>query len=99
LLLGKTENYGISDPWPIVVPGEAKPISSARVEEYVNAEFYYYYNFYTGCKHAGNPYPGGWIEWPPWTVQLITAFDTIIDRDRRDHEFRFLAQIHGYKVT
>jgi hypothetical protein len=98
-LSGRTENEGGADPWPVRLPGEEKPVSSARVEEYVNGEFFYYYNFFSNCKHAGSPWPSGWLDWPPWTVQLMTAFDGIIDRERRDNERKFLAQIHGYRVN
>jgi hypothetical protein len=72
---------------------------SYRVEEYVNADFYYYYNFYTSCKHAGNPLPGVWTDWPQWVVQLMAAFDTIIEQERRRGVRVFLAQLHGYRMS
>jgi hypothetical protein len=97
-LSGRTENEGASDPWPVTLPGEDKPVRSDRVEEYVNDEFFYYYNFYTNCKHAGNPWNTGWLDWPPWTVQLMSVFDGIIDMQRRDSERKFLAHIHGYRT-
>ena len=98
-MLGKTENYGTpDDPWPVQVPGLSRVILSTKITEYVSGEFWYYYNFYNSCKHGGPPYSGGWLDWPPWIVQLITAFDTVIDHERRQNEYRFLAQIHGYKV-
>jgi hypothetical protein len=97
-LLGKTENYGIGDPWPIIVRGEAKPINSTKVEEYVNGEFYYYYRIYNNFKHTGAPYQCGFLDWPPWLVQLIVAFDEIIEYEKRYNYYSFLAQIHGYKV-
>jgi hypothetical protein len=81
------------------VPGVAEPISSARVEEYVNYELDYYYHFYNTCKHSGSPFPAGWLDWPPWVTQLLAAFDDVIDRDRRDNERKFFATIHGYKVN
>jgi hypothetical protein len=96
--LGKTENDGAGDPWPITVPGESKPIRSDRVEDYVNADFWFYYNFYNNCKHAGPPYSCAWPDWPPWVVQMIALFDTILDREKRNNDARFHASIHGYKV-
>jgi hypothetical protein len=98
-LLGKTKNEDAADPWPVEVPGEEKPVSSARIEEFVNEEFFYYYNFFTNCKRLGNPYPSGWLDWPPWTVQIMTAFGTVIDRENKNNEYKFLAGIHGYKVN
>jgi hypothetical protein len=47
----------------------------------------------------GSPYPSGWLDWPPWTVQLMTAFGTVIDRENKNNEYKFLAGIHGYKVN
>jgi hypothetical protein len=82
-----------------MLPGRAEPVSSARVEGYVTDEFYSYYNFYRNCKHAGSPFPPGWLDWPPWTVQLMSAFDDVIDREKRDNEYKFFARIHGYRVN
>ena len=72
---------------------------SYKVEDYVNDEFFYYYQFYTNCKHSGQPFAGGWTEWPPWAVQLMTEFDTVIENDRLNGERKFLAQIHGYRMV
>jgi len=38
------------------------------------------------------------MELPAWVTQLIIAFDKEIEADNRAKEYRFLAQIHGYKV-
>lgn len=80
------------------MPGVEKPVRSDRIEEYVNREFRYYHNFYYSCKHAGSPFPPGWLDWPPWVVQLLAIFNEIIDGENRNNERKFFAQIHGYKV-
>jgi len=71
---------------------------SYKVEEYVNDEFAYYYNFYLSCKHAGLPLNCGWAELPPWVVQIMATFDRVMEAERVHSERKFLAQIHGYKV-
>ena len=71
---------------------------SYKVEEYVNDEFVYYYNFYLSCKHAGLPFSCGWAELPPWVVQLMATFDRVMEAERVHGERKFLAQVHGYKV-
>jgi len=79
LLLGKTESEGGNDPWPIVLPGETKPVASNKIGKYVNAELDHYLQFYTRTKHAGPPFDGGWTEWPAWVPQLLVYFDIAYD--------------------
>jgi len=79
LLLGKTESEGGDDPWPIVLPGEKKPVASNKIGKYVNGELGHYLQFYTNTKHAGPPFSGGWTEWPAWIPQLLAHFDNAID--------------------
>ena len=93
------KNDGLKNPYPILVPGRREPVLSYKVEDYVNDEFFYYYNFYTSCKHAGLPYRLGWAEHPPWAAQLMTAFDTVIENDRLNSERKFMAQLHGYRMA
>ena len=87
-MLGKTENYGSADPWPINLPGENKPVRSDRIEEYLTNEFWHYYQFYINTKHCGQPYSCGWIEWPGWIPQLLSHFDNAIEVVKRDAERR-----------
>jgi hypothetical protein len=97
-LQGKTKNYGNDDPYPVIVEGMAKPISSTKIEEYVNYEFWYYYQFYNNSKRCGPPFPGGWIDWPAWIPQLLAAFDRILESNRRRNEYEFQAALHGKKL-
>jgi len=99
LLLGVTKNDGYKDPYPIVIPGRKEAVLSYKVEEYVNDEFYFYWNFYNCCKHCGLPYTFGWAEHPPWVAQLIVVFDNIIENEKTNGDRKFSAQIHGYRVT
>ena len=94
-----TKNDGLKDPYPVTIPGRKDPVLSYKVEEYVNDEFYYYYRFYTSCKHAGQPFQRGWAELPPWVAQLMVAFDQIIEAERVNGERRFMARLHGFKVV
>ena len=80
LLLGHIKSE--AEPWPIVLPGEAKPLSSTKVGEYVNDELFYYAEFYSNFKHAGPPFSGGWAEWPQWCLQIIRAFDDTFEEVR-----------------
>jgi hypothetical protein len=97
--LGKTKNDGIGDPYPISLSGRDEPVLSHKVEEYVNAEFIYYYNFYQSCKNTGLPFHCGWLDMPPWVVQLITAFNGVMEREKLHSEHKFMAQLHGYKLS
>jgi len=96
--LGVTKNDGLKDPYPIIIPGRTEPVLSYKVEEYVNDEFIYYYNFYISCKHTGLPFNCGWAELNPWVVQLMTAFDQVMENERTYSEHKFMAQLHGFKV-
>lgn len=91
LLLGHTESD--AEPWPIIIPGEKKPLPSTKVNEYVNEELFYYAEFYSNYKHSGSPFSGGWVEWPLWCVQIIRAFDSAID------EVRAWREEQAYKRT
>jgi hypothetical protein len=78
-LLGRTKSFDADDPFPVTVPGEKKPVSSAKIGDYVNAELYHYWQFYTNTKHAGSPYSGGWLSFPEWIPQLLAFFDNAVD--------------------
>jgi hypothetical protein len=69
-----------------MVPGEDKPVSSKKIGEYVNAELYHYWQFYNNSKHAGQPFAGGWTEWPAWAPQLLAVFDNAVDAVRAHYE-------------
>ena len=88
LLQGETENSGGDDPFPLPLPGEAKPVLSSDVEKYVNEELFFYYRFYLDCKHSGPPFGGGWTEWPPWACQLLRHFDSAVEAVRRHNELQ-----------
>jgi hypothetical protein len=85
LLLGKTKSE-TGEPWPVIVPGEDKPVSSCKIGEYVNAELCHYWQFYTNTKHAGLPFAEGWTQWPAWVPQLLAHFDHAADAVRAHNE-------------
>ena len=86
MLLGKTESEGAGDPWPVIVPGEEKPVSSAKIGEYITSELLFYHRFYLNTKHCGPPFSAGWTSWPPWVPQLIMHFDNAFDAVRCHNE-------------
>lgn len=96
--MGVTKNDGFGDPYPVIVPGLSKPVVSTRVEDYVNGEFWFYYDFYVSFKHAGPPWACGWLDWPPWVPRLIAVFDNIIDGERLHNERKFQASLHGARL-
>jgi hypothetical protein len=85
-LVGKTESEGGDDPWPVVLPGEEKPLPSNKIGEYVTGEFWHYYQFYINTKHCGLPFAAGWTDWPAWVPQLISHFDSVIEQVRNYNE-------------
>ena len=92
MLAGKTTEEYTDDPWPIVLPGEAKPVSSRDVSKFVNSEFLHYYNFYTDIKCMGPPYVSSWLDWPYWIIQLVKTFDWVIEQAKRYNERRAYEQ-------
>ena len=68
------------------MPGEANAVPSNKVSDFVDSDFYYYYDFYAGFKCAGPPWACGWLDWPPWTLQLINNFDAVIEEMKRYNE-------------
>ena len=85
-MLGKTVGYDFEEPFPVQVPGEDKPIPSSKIGDYIDAEFFHYYNFYTYTKHAGAPMSGGWLEYPEWIPQLLANFDNTFDVIKAHYE-------------
>ena len=77
MLLGYSTSDG--EPWPIILPGEDKPINSCKVGEFVTGELLYYAEFYANYKHSGAPFNSGWVDWPVWCLQIIRAFDQTVD--------------------
>jgi len=96
--LGIVKNDGFKDPYPINIPGRAEPILSYKVEEYVNEEFIYYHNFYLSCKRAGLPFNKDWTELPAWITQLIVTFDMEFENEKISRDYKFQAQLHGYRM-
>ena len=85
--MGKTKDERMDDPFPIVLPGETKPVPSNQVSKYINREFEHYYVFYTDFKVAGAPpYTTGWLDWPEWILQLVKAFDHVIEQVKSHYE-------------
>jgi hypothetical protein len=64
------------DPYPISVFGLNKPISSNKIPEYLNSNFYHYLTIYKNIKNYGLPY-NNWLDAPKWILTLIHLFDDI----------------------
>jgi hypothetical protein len=70
------------DPYPITVFGLQKPISSNKISNYLNSEFYHYLTIYKNIKKFGLPYDN-WFSAPKWLLDLIDKFDTIAEEYTR----------------
>jgi hypothetical protein len=70
------------DPYPITVFGLTKPISSNKISQYLNSEFYHYLTIYKNTKSYGLPYDN-WLNAPRWLLNLIDKFDTINEEYNR----------------
>ena len=84
--MGRTNSEGGGDPFPVELPGEEKPVISSKIGEYVNSEFLYYYQVYSNTKHCGQPLAGAWTDWPGWIPQLMSHFDSAVDKVRAHNE-------------
>jgi hypothetical protein len=74
-------NYSVlkereDDPYPIAVFGLSKPVSSNKISNYLNSEFYHYLTIYKNIKSFGLPY-SSWLESPKWVLALYHAFTDI----------------------
>jgi hypothetical protein len=71
-----------NDPYPITVFGLNKPISSNKISQYLNSEFYHYLNIYKNIKKFGLPYDN-WLNAPHWLLNLVDKFDDINEEYNR----------------
>jgi hypothetical protein len=70
------------DPYPVVVFGLNKPLSSGRIGNYLTGEFYHYVKLYRRVKNYGLPYRT-WLDAPHWLLDLIDRFDGINEEYKR----------------
>ena len=73
------DNYKIttpSDPYPVNIFNENKPIPDSKIGDYINDEFNYYLNIYENNKMFGLPYKN-WFEMPKWLIDLHKLFNQI----------------------
>jgi hypothetical protein len=80
-------NYSIlkekeDDPYPIIIFGLNKPISSNKISQYLNFEFYHYLMIYKNVKSFGLPYKS-WFDAPYWLLDLIDKFDDVNEEYER----------------
>jgi len=69
------------EPYPVVVFGESKPISSRKIGRYLTDDVFYYINVYENNRTFGIPYRN-WIEMPEWMIELHRMLSGI----EREHE-------------
>ncbi|MCL2127639.1 MAG: hypothetical protein FWH38_05235 [Treponema sp.] len=84
LLLGHSETESSGEPWPVVIPGE-KAVSSRKIGEYLDEGFWHYYRVYTNCVNCGLPHGSGWLDEPPWVVQLVSHFSSTVEQIRNQN--------------
>jgi hypothetical protein len=70
------EAVKFSEPYPVSIFGERKPIADTSIGKYLNTEFYYYLNIYRNIKLFGLPYKS-WLDCPRWLLYLLHLFDDI----------------------
>jgi hypothetical protein len=70
------------DPYPITIFGLANPVSSNKISNYLNSEFYHYLTIYKNTKKFGLPYDN-WFNAPHWLLNLIDRFDFINEEYNR----------------
>jgi hypothetical protein len=70
------------DPYPIIVFGLNKPVSSNKIGRYLNSEFYHYLKIYKNIKNYGLPYDN-WLNAPKWILDLIDKFDSVTEEYNR----------------
>jgi hypothetical protein len=79
-------NYSLlkdeNDPYPITIFGLNKPISSNKINKYLNSEFYHYLMIYKNIKNYGLPYKT-FFDAPTWLLNLIDKFDSINEEYER----------------
>ena len=69
------------EPWPVPLPG-GSVISSRKIGEYLDEEFWHYYRVFANCEKFGLPHGGGWLDEPPWVIQLVSHFRDTVEQVR-----------------
>jgi hypothetical protein len=62
--------------------GLNKPISSNKISNYLNFNFYHYLTIYKNIKNYGLPY-NNWLDAPKWVLDLIDRFDAVTEEYNR----------------
>jgi hypothetical protein len=78
------------DPYPIIIFGLSKPLSSNKISKYLTPEFYYYVDIYRNIKSFGLPFKGSWLDNPGWVLTLVHFFDDIKE------EYNKYKKLKGY---
>jgi hypothetical protein len=52
-------------------------IMTHNIPEYLDSEYYGYYEFYATYKKLGNPFCVGWMDWPCWAFDIINGFEEV----------------------
>ncbi|MDR2923445.1 MAG: hypothetical protein LBU85_08915 [Treponema sp.] len=94
--MGKTKD-DIGEPFPVIVPGREKPISSKDVTKYVNSELIHYYNLYANIKLFGNPLQCSWMDLPLWVIQLVRIFDNAVEEMKLHFEREAIKLSRGFR--
>jgi hypothetical protein len=74
--------FKADDPYPVIVFGLSKPISSHRIHEYLTPGFYHYLGIYRNVKNYGLPFTN-WLDAPRWVLTLIDRFDDVSEEYER----------------
>jgi len=65
----------------VPLPG-GSVLSSKKIGEYLDDEFWHYYRVFTNCENFGLPHGGGWLDEPPWVIQLVSHFRDTVEQVR-----------------
>jgi hypothetical protein len=78
------------DPYPVLVFGLSKPLSSNKISNYLTPGFYYYVDIYRNIQSFGLPLNGTWLDNPKWVLTLVHFFDDI------NEEYTKYKKVKGY---
>jgi hypothetical protein len=67
-----------NEPFPVIVFGLNKPVSSNKIGKYLTGSFYYYLDIYKNINRFGLPFDK-WTDSPQWLLKLVDMFDEIKD--------------------
>ena len=79
-----------SEPFPVRVFGEAKPVLDRDIGKYLTGDVLYYVNIYENNKTFGIPYKN-WTEMPEWMIDMHKTFSGV----EKEWEYHNLKKQHG----